>query len=566
MAENLSSGVRVDGRYVLQVLLGDGTFGDVWRAQDTRLAGRLVAVKFLKEEFIEHATTVARFEAEGHALAQVSHPNVVAVIDRGTWQGLRYLVTEYVDGRPLSAWIAASRAKGEPAPMLHALALFDQLCAGMEAAHAVRIPGPLVHRDLKPDNVLVRDRVGADAVKIVDFGIAQLGGRSATRTGAMMGTPLYMAPEQATGNTAAFGPWTDVFALGVILTEMLTGHAQVEAGEPWWGTVMQREGSVRALLTALRPDVPSPIWDVVATCLKRDVKERFHHAGALRVAMRQAAVAGFGYGTPSDPPFALSPGAPGDVAVARAPTEPTPSRDGTLPGASETPSPAPRTSRSLDDPPVPWAKLLAGVSVGAVALAGAIVMGLVRADHARTQRLADAGVRPQAPPPVRAEREVREDPALETFLRRWSRAMRAERGAEDLAAFYAPRVRWNSSGAVDSPEEISRRVRDNLAAGGSFALDLARSVFLPERPDGPDVAAPCRELPDAVGDVIKVRARVTEVNPARTPAVGCARLEGVYLVRARRAAGALRICHESWSLDEGICASCPTAAVCRGRR
>lgn len=564
MSEILKPGVRVDGRYVLQSPLGEGTFGGVWRAQDTKLSGRLVAVKVLKEEFIEQANTVARFEAEGDALAQVSHPNVVAVIDRGTWEGQRFLVTEFVDGHPLSAWIAAVRAKGEPAPIAHALALFDQLCAGMEAAHAVRIPGPLVHRDLKPDNVLVRDRVAADAVKIVDFGIAQLGGRSGTRTGAMMGTPLYMAPEQAMGNTAAVGPWTDVFALGVILTEMLTTQPQVEEGEPWWGTALHRGGSVRALLTALRPDVPAPIWDVVATCLKAQGKERFQQAGALRVAMRQAAVTAFGYGTPSDPPFALTPaGAPAPVA--------TPSRDDTLPGG-EAPAravsatPPPGASLDREDPPVPWAKLVAGVSAGALALAAVIVMGLVRADHTRVQRAADAGARAARDAGASEERGVREDPALEAFLQRWSRAMRAERGSEALAGFYAPRVRWNSSSVIDTAEGIAQKVTENLAAGGTFSVDLARSTFTPERPESPDVAAPCRELADAVGEVIKVRARVTEVNPTRTSAIGCARLEGVYLVRVRRAAGALRICHESWSRDEGICASCPTASVCRGRR
>jgi serine/threonine protein kinase len=571
MSEILRHGARVDGRYVLQTLLGEGTFGGVWRAQDTRLSGRLVAVKFLKPEFLEQPTTVARFEAEGEALARVSHPNIVAVIDRGTWESQRYIVTEFIDGHPLSAWIAAERAKDSLPAVEHCLAVFDQLCAGMEAAHAA---GPLVHRDLKPDNVIVREVLDASAVKIVDFGIAQLGGRRSTRTGAMMGTPLYMAPEQAMGNTAAVGPWTDVFALGVILAEMLTLQAQVEDGEPWWGTALHRGGSVRALLAALRPDVPGAVWDVVATCLKAQGRERFQHAGALRVAMRDAAVTAFGKGTQSAPPFSLAP-----LRIASAPRVPTPSRDSTLPDQgpaptpkndrSDTPDPPdPRASVDLPDAPVPWAKVLGGVALGALLLAGVIVVGLVRQDHRRIQRMSDAGApaawgqAAQGVTEPAGDRAVREDPALEGFLRRWSRAVGGERGAEDLAAFYAPRVSWNSSASIASAADVGRYVTENLRAGGHLRVDLGRSTWITERPESRDVAAACRELPGATGDVVKVRAQADELRPGRIPAIPCPRLQGVYLLRLRRAGGALRICHESWSRDEGICASCPTSAVC----
>ena len=245
----LSSGSLVDQRYRLVSRLGEGTFGDVWRADDVRLSNRAVAVKFLKEEFLAHAEAVSRFESEADALAQVQHANVVGVLDRGVWSGHRYLVTEFVAGAPLTNWIDGYRQRRE-FPALAAVAnLLDQLCAGVEAAHAVRVPGPIVHRDLKPDNVLLRDQVtGETVVKIVDFGIAQLGGRTGTRTGAMMGTPLYMAPEQALGNIAAVGPATDVFALAVIAIELLTLRPQPNEGEPWWGMAMQRAGEIRGLL------------------------------------------------------------------------------------------------------------------------------------------------------------------------------------------------------------------------------------------------------------------------------------------------------------------------------
>jgi serine/threonine protein kinase len=559
MSELLTAGACVDGRYFLQSWLGEGTFGGVWRARDARLSDRLVAVKFLKEEFLEQPATVARFESEGEALAKVSHPNVVAVIDRGAWQGQRYLVTEFVDGHPLSAWIDAHRRDGTRPAVPIALAIFDQLCAGMEAAHAVRAPGPVVHRDLKPDNVLVREAADGAAVKIVDFGIAQLGGRNGTRTGAMMGTPLYMAPEQAMGNTAAIGPWTDVFALGVILTEAITLQPQVEEGEPWWGTALHRGGSVRALLSALGPEVPGAVWDVVATCLKAQGRERFQHAGALRAAMRDAAASVFGAGTASTPPFTLGP-----AALTLGPTVPTPSRDSTVPGdlAPHAPAPPPSSPSltSIDDGParVPWAKLLFGVVAVSAALAALLVTVVVRTDHRRTQALADAGRAPRVEPPT--ERSALRDPALAALLRGWKRAV--ERPDEDLATWYTPRVRWHSSDVVGTPAEIARFLRENVAAGGFLRVDLDDAAMSPEAPDSPDVAATCRDLRGADGPVFKLRTRAEERRPQRNPGIPCATLRGVYLLRARRVGGALRICHETWSLADGICASCPTAAVC----
>ena len=286
---DVAPGALIDQRYALVARLGEGTFGDVWRAEDTRLSHRAVAVKFLKAEFLAHAEAVSRFESEADALAQVQHANVVAVLDRGLWSGHRFLVTEFVSGAPLTHWIDGHRQRRE-FPSIAAVAnLLDQLCAGVEAAHAVRVPGPIVHRDLKPDNVLLRDQVtGETVVKVVDFGIAQLGGRSGTRTGAMMGTPVYMAPEQALGNVAAIGPATDVFALAVIAVELLTLRAMPNEGEPWWGMAMQRSGEMRALAASWRADVPAAVWDVLVAAMHPRSAERVSTAGALRRSLKAA--------------------------------------------------------------------------------------------------------------------------------------------------------------------------------------------------------------------------------------------------------------------------------------
>lgn len=576
MAEPITQGACVDGRYVLQRPLGEGTFGGVWRARDSRLSDRLVAVKFLKPEFLEHPGTVARFEAEGEALAKVSHANIVAVIDRGSWEGQRFLVTEFVDGQPLSGWIDHHRARGATPAVSDCLAIFDQLCAGMEAAHAVRAPGALVHRDLKPENILIRSSTDGAVVKIVDFGIAQLGGRTGTRSGVMMGTPLYMAPEQAMGNTAAIGPWTDVFALGVILAEMLTLQAQVEEGEPWWGTALHRGGSVRALLGAIGPEVPAEVWDVVSTCLKAQGAERFQHAGALRVALREAAVSAFPQGSPSAPPFSLS-----AAAVAPVPVSATPSRESTVPsdpsdGAGPAPAasePAPllrASSEGLGEeaPPIPWLKLVLGVTLAAAALAAIIVTVVVRADHRRTQAILRAAeaTPPPRPPAAPSERAVLAHPTLGPALTEWKRALEAPRPGDDLTRYYAPRVRWHSSDRVGTPAEIARFALENAAAGGSLRVDLSRATVTDEDPSGADVAPTCRALPGASGPVLKVRAQVVERRANRVETIPCQTLRGVYLLRARQTPSGPRICHETWSIEEGICASCPTAAVCSRRR
>jgi serine/threonine protein kinase len=280
-------GATVEGRYRLVRMLGEGTFGEVWRAEDLRLSARSVAMKFLKSEFLAHPEAVARFEAEADALAKVQHPHVVAVLDRGRARGTHFLVTEFVEGDPLTEWIASHQARRMLPTIPSALAIFEQICAGLGAAHAIRAPGAIVHRDIKPDNVLVRALPdGSPFVKVVDFGIAQLGQRTGTRTGAMMGTPLYMAPEQAVGNVAAIGPWTDVFSLAVVFIEMLTLRCEAQPNEPWWASAMQRGGSIRGHLGAMRTDVPPGVWDVLARALHADGVVRPADANALRAAVR----------------------------------------------------------------------------------------------------------------------------------------------------------------------------------------------------------------------------------------------------------------------------------------
>jgi serine/threonine protein kinase len=557
-------GALVEGRYTLETLLGEGTFGGVWRARDERLAGRPVAVKFLKVEFLEHAGAIARFEAEATALAQVPHPNIVGVIDRGVWQAQRYIVMELVEGRTLAAWIEDHRADGVAPELTAVFGLFDQMCAGIEAAHAVRTPGPIVHRDLKPENVLVRPLPSGElGVKVLDFGIAQLGRRTGTRSGALMGTPLYMAPEQAMGQVAGIGPWTDVFSLGVILVEMLTNRQQPNADEPWWGAALQRPHEIRDLLARLRPDVPAAVWDVIARALRPAGAERFAHAGQLRVALRQSLGAAVGLSSPSLAPWS-SPPAHGST------PPPTVVHDDLGRAATVASPPDPPRSavaRASDvatvDEGVPWGRLLGIVALGAVLLAVGIVALLVSLDAPNRPR--GAAERPAAPPAAPGAVTPPSDAAVRDFLARWERARARSSGAEGLDRLYAASLKYH--GDTRSPDFVRMtRDLDRMAAlGGSFAYERSRTEWAEEPLEADAVPSACRLVEGATGPLVKVRAWVTELNPERNADIGCQRLEGRYVLRLRQTPAGLRVCHETWSVDEGICASCPTARLCQRR-
>ena len=221
--EGIEIGAVVGGRFKLLRRLGEGSFGEVFVAEDHTLGGKQVAVKFLRAELSEHAEVVARFENEAIALSRIQHPAIIAVLDRGTYANARYLVTELAPGAPLERWLSEHRARGEMPPLRVVREIFDQMCAGVDAAHEVETPGPIVHRDLKPENVMIDfGKRGDVRIKLLDFGIAQLGARTATRTGVMMGTPMYMAPEQWRGE--ATDARTDQFSFCVALWEALHGE------------------------------------------------------------------------------------------------------------------------------------------------------------------------------------------------------------------------------------------------------------------------------------------------------------------------------------------------------
>ena len=228
------------GRYVLKSILGSGNMGTVYRATQLPM-GRDVAVKLMHSDLVRNPDLVARFEREAQAAATVDHPNAITVFDSGrSADGQVYIVMELLEGESLSAII--EREKDIPPD--RALELWTPVVKAMVVAHRKGV----IHRDLKPDNIFVARRLSDDGsveevVKVLDFGIAKLlqGGRRASQTvvGARIGTAMYMSPEQLEGREAS--PRSDVYALGLVLIEILTGRL------PWGKTGTETDQAVTML-------------------------------------------------------------------------------------------------------------------------------------------------------------------------------------------------------------------------------------------------------------------------------------------------------------------------------
>ncbi|PLW73947.1 serine/threonine protein kinase, partial [Streptomyces sp. DJ] len=251
----------VAGRYRLCAPLGRGAMGEVWQAFDEHL-GREVAVKMLLES-APGENAAARLDVEARAAARLNHPHVGAVYDAGVFEGRGYLVMELVPGRTLAAELAAT---GPMSPE-DAARTAAQAAEGLAAAHDHGI----VHRDIKPSNLLVHDRT----LKIADFGIARFtdetAAGTATGTGRILGTVGYLAPERAKGGPAGFA--SDVYALGCVLYELLSGRPPFEADNPA-AVLFQHVDSDPEPLARTRSDVPRAMEAFLLRMLAKDPAAR----------------------------------------------------------------------------------------------------------------------------------------------------------------------------------------------------------------------------------------------------------------------------------------------------
>ncbi|RHW25930.1 serine/threonine protein kinase [Nocardioides immobilis] len=270
-------------RYRLDERIATGGMGVVWRATDTRL-NRPVAVKVLKHEYADDPQFRTRFETEARNAAALQHPGIAGVFDYNSdpgpdHAGSPYLVMELVEGQPLSTLLAQAKGSGRALDPAVVRDLVLQTADALAVAHRAGI----VHRDVKPANLIVTpDR----RVKVTDFGIARAADDAQiTRTGAVMGTPQYLSPEQARGNPSV--PASDVYSLGVVAFECLTGRRPFEADSP----IATALAHLQQPVPELPAELPEDLRSIVRRALDKDPTQRYADGGELAAALRGAEVA-----------------------------------------------------------------------------------------------------------------------------------------------------------------------------------------------------------------------------------------------------------------------------------
>ena len=267
------TGELVANRYEVEELVGSGGMSSVYRAVDTLLE-RNVALKVLHARYGDDEEYVERFRREARAVAQLSHPNIVTVIDRGDDDGQQYIVFEYVDGESLKELVDRTG----PLPARRAIELAIQVGEALAFAHH----NGLVHRDVKPQNVLVTEDGEA---KVTEFGIARSLDveHGVTQTGTVLGTSNYLSPEQARGQQVT--PVTDVYSLGVVLYELLTGDVPFP-GENFVAVAMKHINEEAPSLFEQRPDIPIRLVAAVDRALAKDPADRFPTMDAFVAELR----------------------------------------------------------------------------------------------------------------------------------------------------------------------------------------------------------------------------------------------------------------------------------------
>ena len=265
-------GDLVDGRYKILSRLGTGGMADVFLAEDQQL-GRKVALKLLHRRFAEDPGFVERFRREAQAAAGLQHPNVVSVYDRGEYEGTYYIAMEYLPGPSLKEMVRS----GVPMDPVRAIDITLQILKAARFAHRRGV----IHRDLKPHNVMVDD---AGHAKVTDFGIARAGASDMTETGSIMGTAHYLSPEQAQGR--AVTPASDLYSVGVVLYELLTGHVPFD-GESPVTIALKHVSEAPPPIRPQNPAVPVELEQVVMWTLNKDPAHRPQDADVLISALEQ---------------------------------------------------------------------------------------------------------------------------------------------------------------------------------------------------------------------------------------------------------------------------------------
>ncbi|HVV88841.1 MAG TPA: serine/threonine-protein kinase [Kofleriaceae bacterium] len=469
-------GQVLDGRYVIERKIGEGGMGVVFAARHMVIE-RPLAIKVLKREVARDSSTIKRFVQEARAASKIGHPSIVDVTDFGTTpDGLTYQVMEYVDGTTLSATIKMSA----PLPAERALPIAAQIAQALGAAHDKGI----VHRDLKPENVFLINRDGRrDFVKIVDFGIAKVTpldqdgkveGPRLTRAGAVFGTPEYMAPEQAAGRSDTDAR-VDVYALGTILYEMLTGKVPHKSESMVRTLAMQMLDPIIPP-SKLRPDLTfdPDLEAVVMKALAKKREQRYATMNDFLAAMREVAK-GVELSQPvsssvnavAPSPLALQAHPPGVVAPSELATW--------RPGA---PPPVFDTRPARDSAPPRTADHDAPIAVGPVSAAGDTATGEVGGHLTRRQLNEPAFV--TSPP--RMTFELTEPPPPPPPRKKWPLLVAAVLGVGAAGAGIALLLRHVERAPIvdaDALTVVEQDVDGGLRVPPGPPIDGAAIIILP---------------------------------------------------------------------------------------
>src|SRR5271163_3632088 len=263
----LKPGSSIGSRYEIIRLLGQGGMGAVYQAHDKEL-DRQVAIKVIRSDMASNPEILRRFKQELILARQITHKNVIRIFDLGQAGGIKFITMEYIEGENLQSLLRRKK-KLDPAEAANILA---QVCRALEAAHNEGV----IHRDLKPQNIMV-DKSGR--AYVMDFGIARsMLGAGLTQTGALIGTPDYMSPEQAKGQP--LDARSDLFSIGIIFYEMLSGKVPFDA-DTTMGKLWKRTNEPARPLDELDKTIPRALSDIVRKCLEIDPQKRFASTGEL---------------------------------------------------------------------------------------------------------------------------------------------------------------------------------------------------------------------------------------------------------------------------------------------
>ncbi|HKW97150.1 MAG TPA: protein kinase [Bryobacteraceae bacterium] len=276
-AAPLQPGDVLGERYEILKALGEGGMGTVYKARDREL-DRLLALKVIRSELAGRQDVLKRFKQELILARQVTHKNVIRIFDLGMADGRKFITMDFIEGRDLRN-LLSERGKLPPS---EAVGIIRQICQGLEAAHTEGV----VHRDLKPQNIMVD---AAGRVWVMDFGLARsMEAAGLTRTGALMGTPDYMSPEQA--RALKVDARSDLFSLGIIFYEMLTGQLPFQA-DTMMGTLIKRVNEPAVPPNVVDPSIPQNLSDVIMKCLAVDVEKRYQTTGEILAGLGAASTA-----------------------------------------------------------------------------------------------------------------------------------------------------------------------------------------------------------------------------------------------------------------------------------